>query len=183
MPRTVAHYLSPNPRPVAQWTEEEEQLLLAKHSQHGSKWALFAQFFPGKTAVQIKYRFSQLLGKRNQKTGADHEADVKGTMESTGYSIVQTQMRIVLKDGRIVIPDFATLMPGHPLPENFDASRFDEIINNLRFIEAKSSDSAPFGPGQVSKLQALHDGGGTVISGPFSGKQIPAGVPVFEERG
>lgn len=80
-------------------------------------------------------------------------------------------MKQMYQDGRIIIVDFAILMLGHDLSENFDASSFDSILPHLRFIEAKSSDSAPFGPGQLSKLQALYDSGGTIMSGPFVGKK------------
>lgn len=64
--RWVDH-LNPNPRPIAQWTATEDQLLLDKRNQHGSKWDDLVQFFPGKTACQVKYRFSQLIGIINQK--------------------------------------------------------------------------------------------------------------------
>ncbi len=50
------NYLSPNAN-VAPWTVEEERLLLQLHRQLGNKWALIAEFFPGRTGEKIRNRY------------------------------------------------------------------------------------------------------------------------------
>jgi hypothetical protein len=49
------------------WTSEEDSLLTELVSQNGKKWSKFAQYFPGRTDILIKNRFSLLM--RHEKTG------------------------------------------------------------------------------------------------------------------
>ena len=42
------------------WSPEEDHLLKVKYQQHGPKWKLMEQFFPGRTSINIRNRFSCL---------------------------------------------------------------------------------------------------------------------------
>jgi hypothetical protein len=55
-----ANYLSPSLNTAA-WTAEEDNLLIAKQRQHGSRWALIAKFFPNRTDGMVKNRFNRIL--------------------------------------------------------------------------------------------------------------------------
>jgi hypothetical protein len=53
------NYLSPTLNTAA-WTAEEDQLLLEKQRELGSKWAQIAKFFPNRTDGMVKNRFNRL---------------------------------------------------------------------------------------------------------------------------
>jgi hypothetical protein len=53
------NYLSPALNTAA-WTAEEDRLLLEKYRDHGTKWALIANFFPNRTDGMVKNRFNRL---------------------------------------------------------------------------------------------------------------------------
>ena len=57
------HYLSPTVN-RGPWTDEEDQLLMQKYAELGSKWGLMSQCFNNRTDVQLKNRFN-LLNRRN----------------------------------------------------------------------------------------------------------------------
>jgi hypothetical protein len=50
-----------------EWSSEEDLLLETLVSQHGKKWSKLAEYFPGRTDILIKNRFSLLM--RHVKTG------------------------------------------------------------------------------------------------------------------
>jgi hypothetical protein len=60
------NFLSPN-IVHKEWTSDEDLLLESLVSQNGRKWSNFVQFFPGRTDVLIKNRYSMLM--RHIKTG------------------------------------------------------------------------------------------------------------------
>jgi hypothetical protein len=53
------NYLSPMLNTAA-WTVEEDQLLLEKQREYGSRWAQIAKFFPNRTDGMVKNRFNLL---------------------------------------------------------------------------------------------------------------------------
>jgi hypothetical protein len=54
------YYLSPGIN-TAKWTDEEDELLLAKYEEIGRKWVLMAEFFQNRTDTMLKNRFNVLL--------------------------------------------------------------------------------------------------------------------------
>jgi hypothetical protein len=54
------NYLTPSLNTAA-WTAEEDDLLLAKQREYGSRWALIATFFPNRTDGMVKNRFNRIL--------------------------------------------------------------------------------------------------------------------------
>jgi hypothetical protein len=56
------NYLSPNLR-NGQWTEAEDQLLREKFLEYGAKWSLIVAFFPSRSEVNLKNRWTQLANR------------------------------------------------------------------------------------------------------------------------
>jgi hypothetical protein len=53
------HYLSPSLN-TAIWTPEEDQLLIEKHAELGTRWVQIAKFFPNRTDGMVTNRFHLL---------------------------------------------------------------------------------------------------------------------------
>ena len=58
-------YLNPNLK-TDEWTKEEEELLMSKVKEFGTKWKLLSSFFPGRTDINVKSRYL-LLQRKNQR--------------------------------------------------------------------------------------------------------------------
>jgi hypothetical protein len=56
------NYLSPNLR-NSQWTEEEDRLLAEKVIELGAKWAMIVAFFPSRSEINLKNRWTQLINR------------------------------------------------------------------------------------------------------------------------
>ena len=79
------HYLSPE---VSQqpWTQEEDELLLAKVSEIGSKWVAISKFFHNRTDINVKNRWVVLM-RRNASLGpenAQHNREAQGQPQAQG---------------------------------------------------------------------------------------------------
>jgi hypothetical protein len=61
------HYLSPEVS-TSNWSEEEEQLLLAKVRELGPRWAAIAQLFPSRTDIGVKNHYISITGRRTKDT-------------------------------------------------------------------------------------------------------------------
>jgi hypothetical protein len=46
------------------WTTEEEEIILEKYKEVGSKWVLIASFLCGRTGNDVKNRWHKHIGKR-----------------------------------------------------------------------------------------------------------------------
>ncbi|CAG8543389.1 15190_t:CDS:2 [Acaulospora morrowiae] len=57
-----------------EWTEQEDALLLQKHSELGSQWQQIAQFFPGRPGLHCRNRFRKI--QRLRKANKDHQLDM-----------------------------------------------------------------------------------------------------------
>lgn len=60
------HYISPDVV-TGPWTEEENQLLLKKHEEHGSQWAIIALSFPGRTDIGVKNHYISITTRKNKE--------------------------------------------------------------------------------------------------------------------
>jgi hypothetical protein len=58
-----SHYLSPV-LIHEKWSNEEDDLLFEKVSEHGKKWKNFEKLFPGRTDINIKNRYNVLTRKK-----------------------------------------------------------------------------------------------------------------------
>jgi len=57
------HYLNPMIK-NGEWTREEDELLLEKYEEFGSKWVQIAKFFNSRTDINVKNRWIVLMRKR-----------------------------------------------------------------------------------------------------------------------
>ena len=60
------YYLSPSIN-TAPWTKEEDNLLLLKQREFGSKWVKIAKFFENRTDAMVKNRFNVLQRKERKR--------------------------------------------------------------------------------------------------------------------
>lgn len=60
------HYLDPKVDQLNLWTNEEDELLLAKVEIEGKKWKSFETLFKGKTEVSIRNRYNKLIRKKEK---------------------------------------------------------------------------------------------------------------------
>lgn len=60
------NYLNPsvNKNP---WTEYEDQLLLEKFNEYGSKWTKIMNFFPGRSDIDIKNHYNKLIYRQTRR--------------------------------------------------------------------------------------------------------------------
>lgn len=63
------HYLSPNAN-LAEWTPDDEELLLSLYRQYGTKWAFISSHFPGRTAACVRThccRLQRIIERNNSR--------------------------------------------------------------------------------------------------------------------
>ena len=72
-----------------QWTNEEDDLLIKLYLQHGSKWAFFANNFPGRTPSALKNRWNYFLSKKvdmnNIIENVDNDSDANKQTENNEF--------------------------------------------------------------------------------------------------
>jgi hypothetical protein len=59
------NYLAPFVK-LSVWTDAEDALLLEKFNIHGSRWSQLKQFFPGRSATNVKNRWAVLNSRRSR---------------------------------------------------------------------------------------------------------------------
>jgi hypothetical protein len=74
------NYLSPNLR-NGQWTEEEDECLAAKVAEYGAKWSIIVGFFPSRSEVNLKNRWT-LLSNRGGTNLEQEKRDVIQQLDS-----------------------------------------------------------------------------------------------------
>ena len=58
------NYLDPNIK-FTPFTKKDDDLLIEKFNEYGPKWNIIAEYFPGRTAIQLKNRYNS-IHKRNK---------------------------------------------------------------------------------------------------------------------
>jgi hypothetical protein len=59
------HYINPQVM-TGNWTEADDQLLLAKVAELGQRWSAIAQSFPGRTGIGVKYHYISITGRKTR---------------------------------------------------------------------------------------------------------------------
>lgn len=59
------NYLSPSIN-TAEWTEEEDKLILEKYNEIGSKWVQMMKYFQNRTDIMLKNRYQVILRRQNR---------------------------------------------------------------------------------------------------------------------
>jgi hypothetical protein len=63
------HYLKPTLN-LGKWTSGEDLLLEQKFEQHGPEWSELKQYFPGRSGVNVKNRWTTLLSRKRKQEWA-----------------------------------------------------------------------------------------------------------------
>jgi hypothetical protein len=89
------NYLSPllNTEP---WTVEEDNLLLAKYAEFGSKWVKISRFFPRRTDSMVKNRFGILsrFAKKQKKIQEKENAKAVTFNEAAEFELSSLEERM-----------------------------------------------------------------------------------------
>lgn len=117
------YYLSPSISTIP-WSHEEECLLEQKVSELGNKWTKIVSFFPGRTDIYIKNRWSSILRKRKK-----NELKSQNSCQDSSSSEPSTELQ---SSKEIVPPIFQG--ESNKKMDFFDAL-FDGIIKNGDFEE------------------------------------------------
>ncbi|OHT10435.1 DNA-binding protein eta2 [Tritrichomonas foetus] len=76
------------------WTAEEDQILIKQHSVIGNKWTTIAMMLPGRSAINIKNRWSRLkrLPCANDQDGVSKKIQPKSTLNNDGYNFTSAKL-------------------------------------------------------------------------------------------
>ena len=115
------NYLAPNIKNEP-WTEEEDQLLIEKHKEFGTKWSVIAAYFPNRSDVNIKNHWTQMMN----RTMRDHD--------------VQREKQQLVKDLESVIAGSRVQPPHAPVseavsPDPFSGMEWDHEDPTLDFFD------------------------------------------------
>lgn len=90
------HYLSPE---VSQrkWSKEEDELLLQKVSEIGSKWVRIAKLFNNRTDINVKNRWVVLM-RRNASVSVEDNAMPKRTVEDIKEKNLVDEQSVIAKN-------------------------------------------------------------------------------------
>ncbi|OHS94944.1 Myb-like DNA-binding domain containing protein [Tritrichomonas foetus] len=70
------------------WTKEEDELILLKYQEIGSKWKTMELFFPGRVQYDIRNRYKSLMLMQNSKVPEKESEELK--QEKSSESIEDT---------------------------------------------------------------------------------------------
>lgn len=93
------NHLDPNLKKGAEWTDDEEAILISLHKNHGNKWTLIANQLPGRSDNDVKNHFNSTISRKFQVHGRDRLVEA---------AIQQVQM--LVKAG-MVPSDLLTRLP------------------------------------------------------------------------
>lgn len=65
------NHLDPNLKKGAEWTDDEEAILIALHKNHGNKWTLISNQLSGRSDNDVKNHFNSTISRKFQVHGRD----------------------------------------------------------------------------------------------------------------
>lgn len=65
------NHLDPNLKKGAEWTDDEEAILIALHRNHGNKWTLISNQLSGRSDNDVKNHFNSTISRKFQVHGRD----------------------------------------------------------------------------------------------------------------
>lgn len=99
------NHLDPNLKKGAEWTDDEEAILIALHKNQGNKWTLIADQLPGRSDNDVKNHFNSTISRKFQVHGRDRLVE----------AAIQ-QVLMLIKAG-MVQADLLTKLPPVPFDE------------------------------------------------------------------
>ena len=99
------NHLDPALKKGAEWTDDEEAILISLHKNHGNKWTLIANQLPGRSDNDVKNHFNSTISRKFQVHGRDRLVEA---------AIQQVQM--LIKSGEVA-SDLLSRLPSLPFDE------------------------------------------------------------------
>jgi hypothetical protein len=122
------NYLSPLLN-TSTWTPAEDQLLIEKHAELGTKWVQIAKFFPSRTAAMVKNRFHVLSRKQVRDEELQRSCDpllMIMVLDICKSKPTRNEMQAIRpKPPAIVEPNPPVDLDLEPWPETMDSEFFD----------------------------------------------------------
>jgi hypothetical protein len=89
------HYLKPTLN-LGKWTSSEDLLLEKKFEEHGPEWSELKQFFPGRSGVNVKNRWTTLMSRKRKREWGERAAGASApaaTLADTGAEAAESPTR------------------------------------------------------------------------------------------
>lgn len=96
------HYLSPTAN-LAEWTPQDEELLLTLYRQYGTKWAFISTHFPGRTAACVRTHCCRL------------QRMIERTASRPQHHTQQVQQSPITMVN--IVPDYGQVVPQPYIPQ------------------------------------------------------------------
>jgi hypothetical protein len=121
------HYLDPIIKNTA-WTDEEDEILTREHQRIGARWAAIALYLPGRTEVNIKNRWCQLMRQANRSVVTRDPGDETAIPGYNAFSSCAYTAELIRepKTPTVKFPSLREICPELrpgllPLPRNADS--------------------------------------------------------------
>lgn len=193
------NHLDPNLKKGAEWTDDEEAILISLHKNHGNKWTLIANQLPGRSDNDVKNHFNSTISRKFQVHGRDRlveaaiqqvhmlikagmvPSDLLTRLPSPPFDELEKAPVIVPKESqppktkKNYIHPHLSSRPGYPAPPNYD-------YNSFPHPSGPYSTVVPHYPYQYPNLTKAPQGDpNQAESNPQQDEALPSGVTASAE--